>query len=430
MCRRQNANAQSPAEGRHRCNYQGVPSVECGTDDDRVNTSVCSQPSPTKSSLRDSGDAKKSSGTLSVSKRVCLQEPKDEDVHAIGNATSGSNDDVINDDDDDDQFDLKMRMKIGKCKRSSGRRHTVANIGTAEANFKGRRGSVDNQRGSANQLNYQYIRKWSVDIVALQEQLENPKLHPLPLEELVNFREKAQKSQPNETKASETGAETRKDESTATRGKEAELRMIKEQLSEEGDNVPSGNDPKSKTAADYRGTQAPNQNETKQRTTTKANENEVTISVCYAEDPSSSSVEVPAITIRANKCNELQDDVMIQTYDMPELTSNGDSQYDAKIKHKLTYTWRSIAHVLVVVVALVPLCIFLATFDDDISVRYVLMTVVLIQCPLQPLLIMWSDPIVEQAVRRLKLKMLSLRCVCYCNIGKGKRCLGRPPEYQ
>jgi len=45
-------------------------------------------------------------------------------------------------DEDDDTFDVKMRMKFQKKSRSSGRRHTVANIGLPSLSRRLRRGSL------------------------------------------------------------------------------------------------------------------------------------------------------------------------------------------------------------------------------------------------------------------------------------------------
>ena len=88
------------------------------------------------------------------------------DVHEVAaNASS---------DEDDDLFDMKMRLRMQK-KSTGGRRHTVANIGLQGSPFGGPRNSLD--MGAAKGSNYQYVRKWSVDIQALQNQLENPKIH-------------------------------------------------------------------------------------------------------------------------------------------------------------------------------------------------------------------------------------------------------------
>jgi len=89
---------------------------------------------------------------------------------------------------DDDTFDMKMRMKFQKKSRSSGRRHTVANIGMPNLSGRLRRGSLSDtgltavagisptSSGSgATTPEYHYVRKWSVDITALANQLENPK---------------------------------------------------------------------------------------------------------------------------------------------------------------------------------------------------------------------------------------------------------------
>ena len=77
-------------------------------------------------------------------------------------------------DDLDDSFDMQMRQKLAR--NTSGRRHTVANIGDNPLRQM-RRGSYNELNGGKGNNSYNYIRKWSVDITALQDQLENPKLH-------------------------------------------------------------------------------------------------------------------------------------------------------------------------------------------------------------------------------------------------------------
>jgi len=94
---------------------------------------------------------------------------------------------------DDDTFDMKMRLKFQKKSRSSGRRHTVANIGLPDLTSRLRRGSLSDtgltagagsgrpgstgsgSGSAATTPEYHYVRKWSVDITALANQLENPK---------------------------------------------------------------------------------------------------------------------------------------------------------------------------------------------------------------------------------------------------------------
>jgi len=79
-------------------------------------------------------------------------------------------------------------MKFQKKSRSSGRRHTVANIGLPSLSGRLRRGSLSDtgltavagispsgSGSGATTPEYHYVRKWSVDITALANQLENPK---------------------------------------------------------------------------------------------------------------------------------------------------------------------------------------------------------------------------------------------------------------
>lgn len=90
-------------------------------------------------------------------------------------------------DEADDTFDLKTRLEFETRSRSSGRRHTVANIGLPGEDLADLgRGSVARDarhrlppkgRASSRTAEYHYVRKWSVDIAALANQLENPKAH-------------------------------------------------------------------------------------------------------------------------------------------------------------------------------------------------------------------------------------------------------------
>lgn len=113
---------------------------------------------------------------------------------AKGRKQSKQDDDDI----DDDTFDMQMRAKMQSSRSGSDRRHTVANIGADAGSLLGGRGGVErggkNGRGglgglfsgsgsggvrenkpASRQTNYNYVRKFSVDLVALQNQLENPK---------------------------------------------------------------------------------------------------------------------------------------------------------------------------------------------------------------------------------------------------------------
>jgi len=82
---------------------------------------------------------------------------------------------------------MKMRLRFQKKSRSNSRRHTVANIGLPDISslrsvFDNCGGNQKKSGSSASSVqrtpdNYHYVRKWSVDITALANQLENPKAH-------------------------------------------------------------------------------------------------------------------------------------------------------------------------------------------------------------------------------------------------------------
>lgn len=97
---------------------------------------------------------------------------------------SKSNSDDEEEGEELDAFDLKMRMKQAQ---KSTRRHTVANIvlgddclpvsGKLGRKLVANNNSKETPAAASSNLNYNYARKWSVDITALQDQLENPKLY-------------------------------------------------------------------------------------------------------------------------------------------------------------------------------------------------------------------------------------------------------------
>jgi hypothetical protein len=152
-----------------------------------VNASVTSSVAPKATVV------KCSSSSNSNVRTVIATSPTKKST-AKGRKQSKQDDDDI----DDDTFDMQMRAKMQSSRSGSDRRHTVANIGADAGSLLGSRGGVDrggkNGRGglgglfsgsgsggvrenkpASRQTNYNYVRKFSVDLVALQNQLENPK---------------------------------------------------------------------------------------------------------------------------------------------------------------------------------------------------------------------------------------------------------------
>ena len=77
--------------------------------------------------------------------------------------------------DEVDLLGIPPRIKFAQL---SARRHTIADVGLADNPFaKGK--FVPNNVGKkkGDKKGYNYVRKWSVDVSALQDQLMNPKLH-------------------------------------------------------------------------------------------------------------------------------------------------------------------------------------------------------------------------------------------------------------
>jgi hypothetical protein len=168
----------------------GRRTVTLSSDDDRESTGIPLTATMSNSSSHVKGGAS-TKRTTAVAEVVKQSSKKDE---------TDDDDDEL----DDDAFDMQMRAKMQQSARTGDRRHTVANIGAEAGSFFGRRagggggggnrggsgssgsgvfsglfssssGSTKERKPAGRPTNYNYARKFSVDLVALQNQLENPK---------------------------------------------------------------------------------------------------------------------------------------------------------------------------------------------------------------------------------------------------------------
>lgn len=274
-------------------------------------------------------------------------------------------------DEDEDTFDMKMRDRWQKT--GSGRRHTVANIGVRDTLFGPRRGSLGDTKPA--QSNYHYVRKWSVDIVALQDQLENPKLNtssnPFPGLSILKEKDKEQ-----ERPAAELLEET----DDAAEDKITDITPTTETESKQEEEIEDIND---------------------------------------STEPLQST-EAPVLCNYGNQHDA-------------KAGCRGDGVDDDKVKRLEKELARCTKYMLLLTVTL--LCVLpyavLQMLQGSMSahanrnITYIMAAVCIVQCPLHPVILAWLDSRLSSALSRLRIKLTHWRCVCYCNIGNGKRCLGR-----
>ena len=318
---------------------------------------------------------------------------KDVEMHASANNNENTGDDD-DEEGDDDAFDLKMRLRLQKT--SSGRRHTVANIGLGDGLFGSkRRGSLDVQRSPTTPQGYNYIRKWSVDITALQNQLENPKLHTgsYPFRDLGILPEKEQSPTEEhpvqEENEDDAENEDESDETTAS------LAHTAPQI--------SFSDEEHKTSSDFK-------------------------------EPSSTA-EVPSIVVDESAEDSLWQDDHFGGQQDNEENNHIDEEIVRRFHKQLKKSKRFILFFLLTLLSLL-LCLLAMILQGTVTAHfgvnlvYVTSPLCLIACLLQPLLLVWIDIRLSQAVKRMWNKMTHWKCICYCNIGKGKKFFAKPPEIE
>lgn len=301
-----------------------------------------------------------------------------------------SNDENETDDEDnEDEFDLKMRLKLQKS--SSGRRHTVANIGLGDVLFGSkRRGSFDVQRSPTVPQHYNYIRKWSVDITALQNQLENPKIHTgsYPFRELGILPEKETSPQEEQSHEEESN---NPEKSVSIAQPTPETSAASEQVSDRQE--------------------------------------------CRNSDVRelSSVNEVPSIVIDEG----LEDSGWQTSQDGNQGDEEDNNHIDEEVVHRFHKQLKKskllILFYMLTFLSLLPCLLILiiqGTLTGHLGVNLVHVTspICLLSTIFQPLVLIWMDTRLKQAITRLWNKMTHWKCVCYCNIGSGKKFFGKPVE--
>lgn len=324
----------------------------------------------------------------------------------------------------EDTFDTKMRLKFQKKAKSSGRRHTVANICLPDLGNHRRR-SLENGKGKATSPanDYQYVRKWSVDITALANQLENPKIHTGSYPTLRNSSPSSGNLDPSYRVGGGPGrCVTPEVDSTQTSSKELAL----------PGGAPSPSSPLPPLAA-------------------RLVENKKQNSEMYI------TLETPSIVVSLTPDTEAGDDddnhTMADSFvSQSRLESDGatspvapaaskkasilaaDDKGLLAAREELSEVMRTAVAILVSLLLILPLAVFTqaehavgtshgpsAAFNLDL----VCVAVCLLQAATIPGLQVWANRELKDQLSMIVALLRNLRCVCYCNLGSGRSCLVR-----
>ena len=366
---------------------------------------------------------------------------------------------------DDDEFDRKMKLKLQKS--LSGRRHTVANIGSSSDNpetslFGGpSKGPFTSKASSANPRSYAYVRKWSVDITALQDQLENPKSHneiSNPFSDLQKFREKmaakedkiveehheeasgSSASSPKKNKTSATGSPTTSLPQAASTPSPTSPTTTTPVVANH--NATDANQIKKETSADLTpndDTKASQPNQHKNGD--KVKNNSTATSPCneVLEDFKTKTDENGGKKVtNVEDAKETNEDIAEEPDEDQKMMTGNDAddveltqQERKSLVQEMQTTTVCLLLALVVTLCCLPYAILQLVrgwihWRLGYNVNLIAQAFCLVQTPVHPLLLAWMERRIWQALRRLRLNLSHLRCVCYCNIGKDRECFGKP----
>lgn len=316
-----------------------------------------------------------------------------------------------------------MRHEFQKKSRSSGRRHTVANIGLPDLSDLRSSTFADTQPSYASKTaEYHYVRKWSVDITALANQLENPKSHS----DTSPFKEKEEMGYEETFKGLRTPSNACVVASceflgpkTATgnggggaRRESVELRSLQKGVSEKPPPEKRGIVEKDKSERlspkkTQTSTIASGETEGEGRTESAEQSGHRGAGAMMKSLPSSDDPQQP---------RDIIDD---------------DDKVVAKVRRELTTTWRMTAVIIVSMVFTFPcLVIFLwLVFAPlgNLHIGYNLSIgaeiLITLQAAVNPVVLFWVDRRLQRRLRNLIRDAAHLRCVCYCNIGRHGNCL-------
>lgn len=340
-----------------------------------------------------------------------------------------------------------MRTEFENKSRSSGRRHTVANIGlpdledlrSASSPFGGR---VDDGSGGGRHRSqtrhpssssssstkktpeYHYVRKWSVDITALANQLENPKAHS----DTSPFKERADENNAYEE---------------AIKGLQAPSNACIVASCEYIGPPGGGTTEKSPGAGDD-AREAPGKVRPSSRNggkETAAGRRE------FREKSGRSGIEEKGIVTKdVSTRQEIElsldsgtKEPSVGGADERGVTTAavrpGPSRDTAKMARELTTLTKMLVLVAVSLLLAGPCFVLFVWFSvssvQDLHLGYNLSVasemIVMLQAAVNPVLLLWVDQRLRRRARRLLAEASHLRCVCYCNVSRQGNCL-RPPQ--
>lgn len=359
---------------------------------------------------------------LTVDGQTNVLCPSQEDV-------DGAEEDYDDGGTEEDTFDMKMRLKFQKKPRSSERRHTVANIGLPDLSSQRRR-SLENGKGkgaSSPASDYQYVRKWSVDITALANQLENPKLHTSSYPTLRNtspgsgstYGEPGKEEDEEEEQAGTTAGDAGGGGGVAARGSSSVLLLP---------GITTFTGRLSTTTV----------------TTTKeayANLDTPSIVVSLTPDTEADTLDYDdgdgsSFDAGSRPDSELSVENRRRRPSLALLTletvgRTPDDKGVIAAREELSEVVRTTVATLVSLVLVLPLTISdllepvtRATFGTnfDVNLRMMATALGLVQGVTVPLLLVWSTKDIREQLATIRDLLQTLRCVCYCHLGSGRSC--------
>ena len=311
---------------------------------------------------------------------------------AKGSNQKVNQDNVSEISEDDDSFDTKMRLQF---RALASRRHTIGNVGENpfhQPSLFGNRG------GPAKANNYQYVRKWSVDVIALQDQLENPKRHggSLPFQELAKLPEKE-----IEPLIPENIILNRKTKTEAII--EENANQNKDTLSNHEDENPESPDEDPKMLNSKPKEKKPNTKSTTfSDVTTEKDTNDIVVE--------SVTAPLPTIVVNGNNSENLTNSCEQQTdQEINKQNCKTLSRYIKVIKYILCLA-------LVYSFWLLPFIIYVLFIQKtDHYLKILLMALASIQVIIHPFLLYHIERKIKQTFCKLRLRVTHWRFVCYCN---------------
>ncbi len=442
---------------------------------------------PNSSDNQESRSSRKSSKAPSGSSSrqlICIKDNPDDKESG---SHSGGDQKNPEESEDDDEFDQKMKLRLQKS--LSGRRHTVANISLGLTSSLNKTSSQDSVNRSPSPFNYTYVRKWSVDIQALQDQLENPKglLGANPFGLTGSFKRDKHIPSTHSIEEKPEGEETDgKDEHKEGADKPKDIfkpkecRITKEKIDRTRSDVTSNKSkdlpsvgvkfepiskiPKFEQEAKCDKVLSSSGSEVRFKDTIEEHVDE-------AEDDDICDNEVENVNKAAVKdLKEENEDTALDadgilTFPEPDAlqtdkVANG-NQGDAmatltgdckpmdalvssendhelhiikcirEITMEMHINWQILLMLLVVTLCTLPYCTLqMMVWSMPLSLNrnlcWILAGVSIFQLPLHVALLAWVERSLQRAMRKLWRKLTNWKCVCYCNIGKGKHCFDRP----